>query len=89
VYHDKPGLKAQSLRRAGGTGILNNETPGARLGGKLLLLLFLYQFSPGKSFKQPFQPRHPFSDIGYIPSDIGHILSDVGYIFSDIVNFLF
>ena len=68
----------------------------ASAGEKLLLLLFLYQFSPGKSFKQPFQPRHPFSDIGYDPSDIGHILSDighilsdVGHILSDIVNFLF
>ena len=58
-------------------------------GEKLLLLLFLYQFSPGKSFKQPFQPRHPFSDIGYIPSDIGYILPNIGNIFSDIVNFLF
>ena len=82
MYHDKPGLKAQSLRRAGGTGILNNETPGARLGGKLLLLLFLYQFSPGETFKQPFQPRHLFSEIGYI-------LPNIGYILSDIVNFLF
>ena len=76
MYHDKPGLKAQSLRRAGGTGILNNETPGARLGGKLLLLLFLYQFSPG------FQPRHLFSETGYI-------LPNIGYILSNIVNFLF
>jgi hypothetical protein len=65
------------------------DPPPSDWGGKLLLLLFLYQFSPGKSFKQPFQPRHPFSDIGYDPSDIGHILSDVGHILSDIVNFLF
>ena len=72
--------------RVGGDSVL---APAVSLGEKLLLLLFLYQFSPGESFKQPFQPRHPFSDIGYIPSDIGHILSDVGYIFSDIVNFLF
>lgn len=51
--------------------------PGSQARRELLLLPFLYQFSPGESFKQPFQPRHPLSEIGYIPSDMGHILSDM------------
>jgi len=43
--------------------------------GKLYLLPLLYQFSSGKSLEQPFQPSHPFSEIGDIPSEIADIRS--------------
>ena len=37
-------------------------------------LPLLDQVSPGKPFEQSFQPRHPISEIGYIPSNVVNLL---------------